>query len=58
MNDLDIVWGYVHTCASGALRLSECGPVWQFGVIAFFLCVAVITLVVLRVRSAAQPNRQ
>ena len=41
----------VNACSSGRLALSDCGPVWQLGVIAAFLVVMVATLLVLRLRA-------
>ena len=58
MRDFDFVWRYVDSCASGALRLSECGPVWQFGVIAALLCIAIVALAVLRGRALLQTGMQ
>jgi hypothetical protein len=34
--------------------MTDCGPVWQLGVIAALLVIAVAALVVLRVRAAVQ----
>ena len=48
-----ILW-YVNSCASGKLGISECGPVWQMLVIATFLIVAIVVLLVLRLRPRAQ----
>ena len=51
--------GYVKTCTSGQLPLSECGPVWQLGIIGVLLVLAVLTLVALRIgRSLAAPSRR
>ena len=47
----DVVVGYVKACASGTLPLSECGPVWQLGIMGGLLVLAVLCLVVLRVRA-------
>lgn len=58
IRDLDFIWRYVDSCASGALKLSECGPVWQLGVIAVLLGIAVIVLVALRVRTPLQTGAQ
>ncbi len=57
MKNLEFIWRYVNSCTSGALMPSECGPVWQLGVIAVLLCIAVITLVVIRLR-AVLPGAQ
>jgi hypothetical protein len=54
MGDRGIVIEYVKSCTAGALGMSDCGPVWQLGVIAAFLVIAVATLVVLRLRAVAQ----
>ena len=53
MGDRGIIVEYVRSCTAGALRMSDCGPVWQLGVIAGFLVLAIVTLVVLRLRAAA-----
>jgi hypothetical protein len=53
MGEGEIIIEYVRSCAAGALRMSDCGPVWQLGVIAAFLVAAVVALVVLRLRAAA-----
>jgi hypothetical protein len=45
----NFVVGYVKVCTGGQLPLSECGPVWQLGIIATLLAFAVLTLVALRV---------
>jgi len=54
MGDRGIVMEYVRSCTAGTLGMSDCGPVWQLGVIAAFLVIAVATLVVLRLRAVAQ----
>jgi len=51
VSDLELVWNYVNSCASGALRLHECGPVWQMGAIAVLLCAAIVALIVVRARA-------
>jgi len=57
MGDQNFIVGYVQACTSGPLPLSECGPVWQLGIIAALLVLAVLTLVALRVgRSLAAPS--
>lgn len=48
---------YMLACASGKLALSECGPVWQFGVIAVLLASAITVLIVLRMRAYTQTAR-
>lgn len=54
MGDRGIIIEYVRSCTAGALGMSECGPVWQLGVIAAFLVIAITALVVLRLRAIAQ----
>jgi len=54
MGDRGIVMEYVRSCTAGTLGMSDCGPVWQLGVIAAFLVIAVATLVLLRLRAVAQ----
>ncbi|HEX9686498.1 MAG TPA: hypothetical protein VGA25_11685 [Burkholderiales bacterium] len=53
MGDRGIIIEYVRSCTVGALGMSDCGPVWQLGVIAAFLVIAVTALVVLRLRAVA-----
>jgi len=53
MADGGIIIEYVRSCTAGALGMSDCGPVWQLGVIAAFLAAAIVTLVILRLRAAA-----
>jgi len=47
----------VDACASGRLRVSDCGPVWQMGVIAVLLVIMVATLVVLRLHARLLADR-
>lgn len=54
MGDRDIVIEYVKSCTAGTLGAPDCGPVWQLGIIATFLVIAVATLVALRLRAVAQ----
>jgi len=58
MGDRGIIVEYVRSCTAGALGMSDCGPVWQLGVIAGFLVLAIVTLVVLRLRAAAAARAQ
>jgi hypothetical protein len=51
MGNQVILETYVRACANGKLPLSECGPVWQLGIIAALLACAVLALVVLRFHS-------
>ena len=54
MGDRVIIVEYVRSCTAGALGVSDCGPVWQLGIIAAFLVAAIATFVVLRLRAAAR----
>ena len=56
MNNTDFIVTYVKTCASGKLGVSDCGPVLQLSVIAALLLIAIVTLLVLRLRSRIQPE--
>jgi hypothetical protein len=58
MGDRGIVIEYVRSCTAGTLGMSDCQPVWQLGVIAAFLVIAVATLVVLRLRAVAQSSNE
>jgi len=51
----NVVIGYVHACAAKSLPWSECGPVWQLGVIALLIVLATLTLAMLRMRPAVRP---
>jgi len=53
MNDVNMVATYVQSCTGGKLALSDCGPVWQLGIIAVLLLSAITALIVLRIRSLA-----
>jgi hypothetical protein len=53
MGDRGIIIEYVRSCTAGPLGISDCGPVWQLGVIAACLVVAIVTLIILRLRAAA-----
>jgi hypothetical protein len=50
MSDQGLVLAYVQSCANGALGMAECGPIWQLGVIAGLLVIALIALAVLQLR--------
>ena len=54
MGDRGFIIEYVRSCTAGALGISDCGPVWQLGVIAAFLVAAIVTLAVLRLHAAAR----
>jgi hypothetical protein len=51
---------YVDGCLSGAVSSSDCGPVWQLGVIAAILMASIMALALLRwhaYRSAGKADR-
>jgi len=52
MSTQSLVLGFVQSCISGRLGMSDCGPIWQLAVIAVFLLIAVVTLLVLRLRGS------
>jgi hypothetical protein len=58
MGDRGIIIEYVRSCTAGALGMSDCGPVWQLGIIAAFLMAAIMMLVILRLRAAAAARAQ
>jgi hypothetical protein len=57
MGSQDFLVTYVQACSNGKLALSECGPVWQIGVIAALLASAILVLIVLRMHTYAQSAR-
>lgn len=52
MGNQEFIVAYVQACTRGALGAGDCGPVWQMGVIGALLVAAVLTLIILRLRSA------
>lgn len=56
MNEHFVV-SYVQACGTGKLALSECGAVWQMGVIGLLLVSAIAALLVLRMRDRADSAR-
>ena len=52
MGNQGFVLAYVQSCTNGTLGMAECGPIWQLGVIAALLLVAIIALAALRLRRA------
>jgi len=58
MGDRGIIIEYVRSCTAGSLGMSECGPVWQLGIIAALLVIALVALVALRLRAAAAAREQ
>ncbi len=51
MSNQNFIFGYVEACASGSLRFADCGPVWQMGIIATLLVLAIAVLAILRLRA-------
>lgn len=47
MSDENFLISYVKECASGKVAFNDCGPVWQFSVIAFALVATIILLLAL-----------
>jgi hypothetical protein len=54
MNGNSFVWSYLQMCGTGKLPLSDCGPVWQIGIIAVILTSAIALLIVLRIQTYAK----
>ncbi len=54
MGDRGIIIEYVRSCTAGSLAMSDCGPVWQLGIIAACIVAAVVALVILRLRAMAR----
>lgn len=50
MNHDNFVISYVHACSSNQLPIADCGPVWQLGIIATLLVMAVTTLAIMSFR--------
>jgi len=54
MGDSGILVEYIQSCTAGALGMSDCAPVWQFGIIVALLIAAITALVILRLRAAVR----
>jgi hypothetical protein len=57
MTTRNFLLNYLEACANGGLGPAECGPMWQLGVIAALLVVAITVLLVLRWRARSQPRQ-
>lgn len=57
MGSENFVVSYARACGSGSLPFSECGPVWQFGVIAVLLVAAITFFVMLRLQPGVPVTR-
>jgi len=53
MSSQSVVLAYLQSCTSGKLALADCGPMWQLLVIAVLLLIALVALLVLKLRSRA-----
>lgn len=54
MNGENFILSYARACGSGNLPFSECGPVWQCGIIAALLTAAIVVLIMLRLPAGTQ----
>ena len=54
MGNQNFIFSYIEACASGSLRLADCGPVWQMGIIVALLVLAMGILIALRWRAGLQ----
>jgi hypothetical protein len=51
MGTQNLILSYIQSCTSGRLSMSDCGPIWQLGIIAALLLIAVIALLAMRFRA-------
>jgi hypothetical protein len=58
MDNTGLVVAYVRACIAGAPDAGDCSPVWQLGVIAVLIIIAIISLVVLRMSASAAEGRR
>lgn len=54
MGSENFILTYVQACTGGKLPFSDCGPIWQLGVIAALLAAAIMFLILLRMRPQGQ----
>jgi hypothetical protein len=54
MSNQGFVLAYVQSCTVGDLGMAECGPVWQLGIIAVLLFIAIATLALMQLRRPAR----
>ena len=54
MTTTSFLINYVYGCSTGALKMGDCGPVWQMAVIITLLIAAIGALVVMRLAAARQ----
>jgi hypothetical protein len=57
MDNTGLVVAFVRACVAGAPDAGDCSPVWQLGVIAVLIVLAIITLIVLRLSAGQQEAR-
>lgn len=50
MGSENFVVSFAKACGSGNLPFSECGPVWQCGIIGALLVAAIVVLIALRLQ--------
>ena len=58
MTNQAFVISYIKSCASGTLKMGECGPVWQVAVILALLTAAIGALVFLRLVAGRRLRRE
>jgi hypothetical protein len=58
MDNTGLVVAYVRACIAGAPDAGDCSPVWQLGVIAVLIIIAIISLIVLRMSASAAEGRR
>ncbi len=54
MGSENFIMSFAKACGSGKLPFSECGPVWQCGIIAVLLAAAIVVLIMLRLHAGTQ----
>lgn len=46
MSTHNFILSFIEGCVTGKIRLGECGPVWQIGVLTGLLLTAIVALLV------------
>ena len=54
MSNQNFVLTYIQACTGGKLGFSECGPIWQLGIIAVILTSLIAVLIAFRIRARAR----
>ncbi len=57
MGGENFIVSYAKACGTGNLPFSECGPVWQCGIIAALLVAAIVVLIALRLPDPQSASR-